>query len=195
MFWAVAPAAPPPVFCSGAGVAEPVALGVAAFSALVFAALVFAAEAFIACAALPSSVFSFMQPKSRKAASSSARDVVIFIMPTGKLPSAEVYKARFLHCSATRGINMAVIEEEIVHWWKDEKGESHRNALRLERDDAQEINGFPRDGIITVRIMNTVAQQAIKLSPDEALRISTQLLAVAKDLLNQKRSLWQGHNE
>ena len=117
MFWAVAPAAPPPVFCSGAGVAEPVAfcaggaaepvaLGVAAFSALVFAA-----EAFIACAALPSSVFSFMQPKSRKAASSSARDVVIFIMPTGKLPSAEVYKARFPHCSATRGINMAVIEE------------------------------------------------------------------------------------
>jgi len=90
---------------------------------------------------------------------------------------------------------MSVIEEEIVHWWKDEKGESHRNALRLERDDAQEINGFPRDGIVTVRIMNTVAQQAIKLSPDEALRISTQLLAVAKDLLNQKRDLWRAHNE
>ncbi|VVB58534.1 Uncharacterised protein [Candidatus Anstonella stagnisolia] len=90
---------------------------------------------------------------------------------------------------------MSVIEEEIVHWWKDEKGESHRNAFRIERDDAQEVNGFPRDGIVTVRIMNTVAQQAIKLSPDEALRISTQLLAVAKDLLNQKRDLWRVHNE
>lgn len=90
---------------------------------------------------------------------------------------------------------MPVIEEEIVHWWKDEKGESHRNALRLEREDAQEVNGFPRDGIVVMRIMNSVAQQAIRLSPDEALRISTQLLAVAKDLLNQKRGLWQAHNE
>jgi hypothetical protein len=90
---------------------------------------------------------------------------------------------------------MGIIEEEIVHWWKDDKGESHRNALRLERDNATEVNGFPRDGIITVRIMNTAAQQAIKLSPDEALRMSTQLLSVAKELLNQKRSLWQAHNE
>ena len=27
-----------------------------------------------------------------------------------------------------------VVEEEVVHWWKDDKGESHRNALRLERE-------------------------------------------------------------
>ena len=88
-----------------------------------------------------------------------------------------------------------VVEEEIVHWWKDDKGESHRNALRLEREDAAEVNGFPRDGIVVVRILNTVSQQAIRLSPDEALRISTQLLAVSKDLLQQKRRLWQNHEE
>ena len=88
-----------------------------------------------------------------------------------------------------------VVEEEIVHWWKDDKGEPHRNALRLEREDASEVNGFPRDGIIVVRILNTVSQQAIRLSPDEALRISTQLLAVSKELLNQKRKLWQAHED
>lgn len=88
-----------------------------------------------------------------------------------------------------------VVEEEIVHWWKDDKGEPHRNALRIEREDAQEVNGFPRDGIVVVRILNTVSQQAIRLSPDEALRISTQLLAVSKDLLQQKRRLWQAHDD
>ena len=88
-----------------------------------------------------------------------------------------------------------VVEEEIVHWWKDEKGESHRNALRIEREDAQEVNGFPRDGVVTVRILNSVAQQAIKLSPDEALRISTQLLSVAKDLMQQKRRMWNTHED
>jgi hypothetical protein len=88
-----------------------------------------------------------------------------------------------------------VVEEEVIHWWKDDKGESHRNALRIEREDAQEINGFPRDGQIVLRILNTVSQQAIRLSPDEALRISTQLLAVSKDLLQQKRRLWQSHED
>ncbi|MFH1286080.1 MAG: hypothetical protein ABIH99_05865 [Candidatus Micrarchaeota archaeon] len=83
------------------------------------------------------------------------------------------------------------VEEEIIHWWKDEKGESHRNCLRLESEDPQNLNGFPRDGIITVRIMNTATSQAIKLSPDEALRLSTQLLSVAKEMLNQKRILWR----
>ena len=90
---------------------------------------------------------------------------------------------------------MATIEEEIIHWWKDEKGESHRNALRLESEPASEQSGFPRDGVITLRIMNSVAQQAIKLSPDEALRISTQLLSVAKDLMNQKRQMWNHHDD
>jgi len=90
---------------------------------------------------------------------------------------------------------MPTIEEEIIHWWKDDKGESHRNALRVESEPASEQNGFPRDGVVTVRIMNTVAQQAIKLSPDEALRISTQLLTVAKQLLEQKRAMWNHHDE
>jgi hypothetical protein len=90
---------------------------------------------------------------------------------------------------------MATIEEEIIHWWKDEKGESHRNALRLESEPASEYNGFPRDGVITLRIQNSVAQQAIKLSPDEALRISTQLLSIAKDLMQQKRSMWNHHGD
>lgn len=88
-----------------------------------------------------------------------------------------------------------VVEDEVIHWWKDDKGESHRNALRLEREDAQEVNGFPRDGVVVVRILNTVSQQAIRLSPDEALRVSTQLLAVSKDLLNQKRRMWQNHED
>ncbi len=87
------------------------------------------------------------------------------------------------------------VEEEIIHWWKDEKGESHRNALRLESEPPSESNGFPRDGVVTLRLLNTVSSQAIKLSPDEALRISTQLLSVAKELLNQKRALWHEREE
>lgn len=87
------------------------------------------------------------------------------------------------------------VEDEIIHWWKDEKGENHRNTLRIESEQPQEVNGFPRDGIVTVRLTNSVSQQAIKLSPDEALRMSTQLLQVAKEMLNRKRVLWQEHNE
>ncbi|MFA5108704.1 MAG: hypothetical protein WC492_04195 [Candidatus Micrarchaeia archaeon] len=86
-----------------------------------------------------------------------------------------------------------IIEDEIIHWWKDDKGEKHRTQLRIEREDAQDVNGFPRDGVVAVRIANTTGQAAIKLSPDEALRLSTQLLAVSKELLNQKRRLWQVH--
>lgn len=86
-------------------------------------------------------------------------------------------------------------EDEIIHWWRDEKGELHRNALRIESEEAQRINGFPRDGVITVRLMNTVGQQAMKLSPDEALRVSTQLLSVAKEMLNEKRVLWAEQEE
>ncbi len=90
---------------------------------------------------------------------------------------------------------MSLVEEEIIHWWKDEKGESHRNALRLETDAPSLNNGFPRDGIITFRLLNSASQQAIKLSPDEALRISTQLLQIAKELINQKRQLWHEHED
>ena len=88
-----------------------------------------------------------------------------------------------------------VVEDEIIHWWRDEKSELHRNALRIESEQPTRVNGFPRDGIVTVRLMNTVGQQAMKLSPDEALRMSTQLLTVAKEMLNQKRVLWAEQEE
>ncbi|VVB65805.1 Uncharacterised protein [Candidatus Gugararchaeum adminiculabundum] len=87
------------------------------------------------------------------------------------------------------------IEDEIIHWWKDEKGENHRNALRVETDDPTEQNGFPRDGQVTVRLMNTVGNQAIKLNPDEALRVSTILLSAAKELINKKRVIWRRRDE
>lgn len=87
-----------------------------------------------------------------------------------------------------------MIEDEVVHWWKDEKGAQHRTLLRIERENASEQNGFPRDGLVILRILNTTGQVGIKLSPDEALRVSTQLLAVSKEILNQKRRLWQVHD-
>jgi hypothetical protein len=83
------------------------------------------------------------------------------------------------------------VEDEVIHWWKDDKGEQHRTILRLESDSPTSSNGFPRDGVITVRVMNTVGQVAIKLSPDEALRVSTQLVSVAKEMLNKKRKMWR----
>jgi hypothetical protein len=88
-----------------------------------------------------------------------------------------------------------VIEDEIVHWWKDDKGEQHRTILRIESDGPTQVSGFPRDGTVNLRIMNTVAAAAIKLNPSEALQLSTQLLSVAKDLLNQKRKLWRDHED
>lgn len=88
-----------------------------------------------------------------------------------------------------------MVEDEIVHWWKDEKGEMHRTILRIESADPIEVNGFPRDGTIILRIINTVGNVAIKLNPDESLRLSTQLLAVAKELLNKKRRMWQNHKD
>ena len=83
------------------------------------------------------------------------------------------------------------IEDEIIHWWKDDKGEQHRTILRLESEQPSNSNGFPRDGLVTVRVMNTVGQAAIKLSPDEALRLSNQVLSISKELLNRKRRLWR----
>ena len=59
-----------------------------------------------------------------------------------------------------------MIEDEIIHWWKDEAGESHRNCLRVESDPPQLNTGFPRDGVVSVRLINTVSNQCIKLSLD-----------------------------
>ena len=83
------------------------------------------------------------------------------------------------------------IEDEVIHWWKDDKGEQHRTILRLESEAPTTSNGFPRDGLITVRVMNTVGQAAIKLSPDEALRMSSQLMSLSKEMLNKKRKMWR----
>ncbi len=84
-----------------------------------------------------------------------------------------------------------MIEDEIIHWWKDDNGEPHRTILSLESEDPQVYNSFPKDGKVIVRLVNTVGSQAIKLSPDEALRVSTQLLSISKELLNKKRNLWK----
>lgn len=84
-----------------------------------------------------------------------------------------------------------MIEDEIVHWWKDDEGEQHRTILRMESEEPQIYSSFPRDGKVIVRLLNTVGSQAIKLSPEEALRVSTQLLTIAKELLNKKRNLWK----
>ena len=83
------------------------------------------------------------------------------------------------------------IEDEVIHWWKDDKGEQHRTILRLESISPINSNGFPRDGTVTVRVMNTLGQAAIKLSPDEALRVSSQLMSISKEMLNQKRKMWR----
>lgn len=90
---------------------------------------------------------------------------------------------------------MGMIEDEIIHWWNGEDGKKHKTTLRLERENSSEYNSFPRDGTVTIRVANTIGHAAIKLSPDEALRVSTQLLAVAKELLNQKRELWNKREE
>jgi len=87
------------------------------------------------------------------------------------------------------------VEDEIIHWWKDDQGELHRNVLRLETEEPAVQNGFPRDGIVLFKLMNGTGTQSIKLSPDEALRISAQLVTLAKELLNKKRVLWKLNEE
>lgn len=84
-----------------------------------------------------------------------------------------------------------MIEEELVHWFKDEKEQTHKSVLRLETEPPHLTNDFPRDGIITLRIMNGIGTIGFRLSPDEALRLGTQLLSMAKDQLSQKRLLWR----
>jgi len=83
-----------------------------------------------------------------------------------------------------------MIEDEIIHWWKDEKNEQHRSVLRLETQLPEMNNGFPRDGLITLRLMNSVGSQAFRLNPEEALRLGTILLAISKELIDKKRNLW-----
>ncbi|MFH1257572.1 MAG: hypothetical protein ABIG96_05680 [Candidatus Micrarchaeota archaeon] len=83
-----------------------------------------------------------------------------------------------------------MIEDEITHWFKDEKGESHKSTLRLETEPPTLQNTYPRDGIITLRMMNGIGTIGFKMSPDEALRLGTHLLNLAKEELQMKRKLW-----
>ena len=85
----------------------------------------------------------------------------------------------------------SLIEDELIHWYKNDKGESCRSSLRLESEEPQLNNGFPRDGLTTLRLVNGIGSIGFKLNPDEALRLSTLLLTIAKEQINKKRSLWQ----
>ncbi len=83
-----------------------------------------------------------------------------------------------------------MIEDELTHWFKDDKGESHRSVLRLETEPPQVHNNYPKDGTIMVRVINGIGTIGFKLSPDEALRLGTHLLNLSKEQLAMKRKLW-----
>ena len=85
------------------------------------------------------------------------------------------------------------IEDEIIHWWKDEKGMQRRTILRVESFPPEINNGFPKDGFIFIKISNEKGSSTIKITPDEALRLSTQLLNISRELLNKKRKLWNSY--
>lgn len=89
----------------------------------------------------------------------------------------------------------AMIEDEVAHWFKDDAGQNHKSTLRLETDAPQLNNGYPRDGVITVRILNGAGTIGFRLSPDEALRVGTHLLQMAKEQLQRKRKLWNDRDE
>lgn len=86
-------------------------------------------------------------------------------------------------------------EDEITHWYKNDKGETQRSTLRLESEPPQLVNGYPKDGLLTLRLINGIGAIGFRLNPDEALRLGTQLLSVSKDALNKKRNLWQDQEE
>jgi hypothetical protein len=89
-----------------------------------------------------------------------------------------------------------MIEDEIIHWWKDDNdGSNHKTVLRLESERPNLVNSFPRDGKVVVRLINTIGSQAIKLSPDEALRVSTLLMTISRELIDKKRKMWKKTDE
>ncbi len=83
-----------------------------------------------------------------------------------------------------------MIEDEITHWFRDTKNESHKSTLRLETEPPSMNKQYPKDGIITLRVMNGIGTIGFRLSPDEALRMGTHLLNLAKEQLQKKRKLW-----
>jgi hypothetical protein len=87
------------------------------------------------------------------------------------------------------------LEDELVHWYKSDDGANHKSTLRLETDDPTVASGYPRDGTVTLRLMNGIGTLGFKLNPDEALRVGTMLLTLGKELVVKKRTLWQQHEE
>lgn len=87
------------------------------------------------------------------------------------------------------------IDDELTHWYKSDDGANHRSTLRLESEDPTLNSGYPKDGLVTMRIMNGAGTLGFKLNPDEALRVGTLLLTLGKELVVKKRTLWQQHEE
>ncbi len=84
-----------------------------------------------------------------------------------------------------------MIEEEIKHWYKDDEGKNHTSVLRLETKDPLLNKGYPHDGNITLRIMNTVGVIGFRLSCEESLKLSLLLSTLAKELIQKKRVLYR----
>lgn len=84
-----------------------------------------------------------------------------------------------------------MIADQVVHWWKDDQNNQQKTTLQLETiPPAINGNGYPKDGYITLRIMNGHSV-AFRLTPDEALRLGTQLLSIAREQLTTKRKMWE----
>lgn len=88
-----------------------------------------------------------------------------------------------------------MMEDELTHFFTDDNGKNHTSKLRLETEPPQLNNSYPKDGVITVRLMNGIGTLGFKLSPDEALRLGTHLLQLAKEQLQKKRVLWNQREE
>ena len=80
---------------------------------------------------------------------------------------------------------------QLPHFYQDKEGKSHRNVLQIETDEPRVEKGYPKDGTISVRLQDELAQKAFKMTPQEALYLGEELTAIAKDLLAKKRGLWQ----
>jgi hypothetical protein len=84
-----------------------------------------------------------------------------------------------------------MIADQIPHFYRDAQGNSKRNMLQIEVDDAQIVNNFPKDGTVMLRLQDDKLQKAFKLTVHETLVLGEHLTAVAKELLKQKRDLWK----
>lgn len=83
------------------------------------------------------------------------------------------------------------IVSQFPHFWEDKEGESHRNMLQIEIEDAKMEGNFPDNGTVMIRLQDEDSQKAFKLDPKEALTIGEELQEVSKELLKQERELWE----